>query len=124
MSYKIGIIGLGYVGFPLAFEFSKKFDVVGFDLSLKRIEDLRDGYDKTNEISREDLKQVKQNILLTDNINELKSCNIYIITVPTPVDEANSPDMSHLKQASKSIGSILKEEDIDYFLKMMFCLIF
>ena len=91
MSYKIGIIGLGYVGFPLAFEFSKKFDVVGFDLSLKRIEDLRDGYDKTNEISREDLKQVKQNILLTDNINELKSCNIYIITVPTPVDEANSP---------------------------------
>ena len=112
MSYKIGIIGLGYVGFPLAFEFSKKFDVVGFDLSLKRIEDLRDGYDKTNEISREDLKQVKQNILLTDNINELKSCNIYIITVPTPVDEANSPDMSHLKQASKSIGSILKEEDI------------
>ena len=112
MSYKIGIIGLGYVGFPLAFEFSKKFDVVGFDLSLKRIEDLRDGYDKTNEISREDLKQVKQNILLTDNINELKTCNIYIITVPTPVDEANSPDMSHLKQASKSIGSILKEEDI------------
>ena len=56
--------------------------------------------------SAEDLKQVKQNILLTDNINELKSCNIYIITVPTPVDEANSPDMSHLKQASKSIGSI------------------
>tara|TARA_B100000945_G_scaffold227584_1_gene184206 strand:+ start:847 stop:2112 length:1266 start_codon:yes stop_codon:yes gene_type:complete len=112
MSYKIGIIGLGYVGFPLAFEFSKKFDVVGFDLSLRRIKELRDGFDKTNEISREDLKQVKQNILLTDNINELKSCNIYIITVPTPVDEANYPDMSHLKQASKSIGSILKKEDI------------
>lgn len=112
MSYKIGIIGLGYVGFPLAFEFSKKFDVVGFDLSPRRIKELRDGYDKTNEISREDLEPLKQNILLTDNINELKSCNIYIITVPTPVDEANSPDMSHLKQASKSIGSILKKEDI------------
>lgn len=112
MSYKIGIIGLGYVGFPLAFEFSKKFDVVGFDLSPRRIKELRDGYDKTNEISREDFEPLKQNILLTDNINELKSCNIYIITVPTPVDEANSPDMSHLKQASKSIGSILKKEDI------------
>ena len=112
MTHKIGIIGLGYVGFPLAFEFSKRFDVIGFDLSKRRIKELKDGYDKTNEISREHFKLMERNIFLTDDVNELKTCNIYIITVPTPVDKTNSPDMSFLKKASEGIGNILKKEDI------------
>ncbi len=112
MTHKIGIIGLGYVGFPLAFEFSKRFEVIGFDLSKKRIKELKDGYDKTNEISQKDLKLIKKNIVLTDDINKLKTCNIYIITVPTPVDKNNSPDMSFLKKASQSIGNLIKSEDI------------
>ena len=112
MSYKIAIIGLGYVGFPLAYEFSKKFDVIGFDLSKKRINELTSGYDVTNEIKSEDLDIAKDKIFLTDDIQELKSCNIYIITVPTPVDELNIPDTSFLEKATKNIGSIIKKGDM------------
>ena len=86
----IGIIGMGYVGLPLAVAFGKKQKVVGFDINDKRIKDLATGYDNTNEIKGKNLKNLK-NVNFSKNINDLKKCNIYIVTVPTPVDIKNKP---------------------------------
>lgn len=109
---KISIIGMGYVGLPLAVAFSKKFKVVGYDIDDLRIQDLRAGNDKTLEIEEELLKSVESNISYTSNINDIKDCNIFIVTVPTPIDNSNRPDLTPLLQSSSAIGSVLKKEDI------------
>jgi len=112
-SYKIGIIGLGYVGLPLAIEFSKKYETIGFDLNQKRIEELNKGIDSTNEANLEELKtQLVNKLTLVDDLEKIKTCNIYIITVPTPITKFKTPDLSYLLSASNAIGSILKKGDI------------
>jgi len=112
-SYKIGIIGLGYVGLPLAIEFSKKYNTIGFDLNQKRIDELNKGVDSTNEANLEELKtQLANKLILADDLEKIKTCNIYIITVPTPITKFKTPDLSYLLSASNAIGSILKKGDI------------
>lgn len=108
---KLGIIGLGYVGLPLAVEFGKKRSVVGFDINNQRVEDLKKGVDLTLEVESEELKNSK-NLVLTANSAELKSCNFFIVTVPTPVDKHKRPDMGPLVSASRILGEILKPGDV------------
>ena len=108
---KISVIGLGYVGLPLAIEFSKHFNVTGFDIDEERINELYNNFDRTDEVTSQNLKDAK-NIIYTSNIDKIKECNIYIITVPTPVDQFKKPDLSILKSATSSIGEILKKNDI------------
>ena len=102
----IAVIGLGYVGLPLAVEFSKKYPVTGYDLNKVRIAELKKGYDRTDEIKSEDLTKTKK-LFLSSEVSSIKSCNIYIITVPTPVDKNNSPDLNPLKSASELVGKAL-----------------
>lgn len=109
---KICIVGLGYVGLPLAVAFAKEFKVVGFDISRSRIEELKGGYDKTSEVEGEALRRVNDNLNLTSNIKDAEKCNIYIVTVPTPIDSSNLPDLNPLIQSSRSVGSILGNGDI------------
>ncbi len=112
MNHKICIIGLGYVGLPLAVEFSKKYKTVGFDVNELRVQDLNNFIDTTNEISSEKLKQVK-NIIFTSNSNDIKECNTYIVTVPTPINEkTKTPNLKFLKNASKVIGSNIQTGDL------------
>ena len=108
---KIGIIGLGYVGLPLAVEFGKKFDVVGFDIYQKRIDELNNGQDHTLEVSPDELKLAK-NLQYSADLSDLKTCNFYIVTVPTPIDQVNRPDLTPLKKASETIGQVLSKGDI------------
>jgi UDP-N-acetyl-D-galactosamine dehydrogenase len=108
---KIAIIGLGYVGLPLAVEFGKKYNVIGFDINLGRINELNKGYDKTLETNNEDLKSAKY-LNFSNELDSIKDCNIYIITVPTPIDQFKAPDLKPLIKASEMIGKILKKEDI------------
>ncbi|MDP3468293.1 MAG: nucleotide sugar dehydrogenase [Daejeonella sp.] len=107
---KIGIIGLGYVGLPLALAFSEKFDAVGYDLDANLVKALRGGLDRTMQVSGIDLKS--STLKITSQHSDLKTCKIYIITVPTPVDEHKRPDLKALLLASHSIGKILKKGDI------------
>lgn len=109
---KIGIVGLGYVGLPLAVAFAEKFQVVGFDINSERIRELQNGHDRTLEIGDELLASVKNNIIYTSNIANTKDCDIYIVTVPTPVDKLNRPDLSPLVNTSKAIGTVLNMGDI------------
>ena len=109
---KICLIGLGYVGLPLAVAFAEKFDVIGFDISKIRIDELEAGHDITLEIEDALLKSVKGNITYTSNIQDAKDCNIYIVTVPTPIDKVNRPDLTPLIKSSKSIGTVLNQADI------------
>lgn len=108
---KIAVIGLGYVGLPLAVEFGKKVPVVGFDIYQKRIDELRSGQDHTLEVSPEELKQANQ-LSYSANLEDLKSCNFFIVTVPTPIDEFKQPDLTPLVKASTSIGQVLKKGDV------------
>lgn len=108
---KIAVIGLGYVGLPLAVEFGKKHPVIGFDINQHRIDELKSGTDHTLEVSDEELASAKQ-LQFSSNINELAECNFYIVTVPTPIDEYKQPDLSPLVKASAAIGSVLKAGDI------------
>lgn len=110
-SIKIGVIGLGYVGLPLAVEFGKLYDVVGFDIDEKRISELLNGYDRTKESSESELKEAKK-LFFSSNLEVLKECNIFIVTVPTPIDKFNAPDLTPLLKASSMVGSILKKGDI------------
>ena len=117
MSHKIAIIGLGYVGLPLAVEFSKKYKVVGFDINKSRVEELNTGHDHTLEVSDENLAQVlntgnQEGLTLTDNSDDIVEANIYIVTVPTPVDRNNRPILTPLIKASETVGKILKPNDI------------
>ena len=108
---KIAIIGLGYVGLPLAVEFGKKVPVVGFDIHQKRIDELKSGQDHTLEVSPEELAQSKH-LTYTANLEDLKQCNFFIVTVPTPIDEFKQPDLTPLIKASQSIGQVLKAGDV------------
>ena len=108
---KIAIIGLGYVGLPLAVEFGKKFQTVGFDINKQRIKELVDGHDRTLEVSDEDLKTAKQ-LHLTEALIDLQDCQIYIVTVPTPIDKNKRPDLTPLLKASETVGRVLKKGDI------------
>jgi UDP-N-acetyl-D-glucosamine/UDP-N-acetyl-D-galactosamine dehydrogenase len=109
---KICLIGLGYVGLPLAIAFAKKFQVVGFDIDSLRIQELEDGYDRTLEIENELLSLAKGGIQYTSDIQHTKDCNIYIVTVPTPIDKANRPNLTPLIESSKTIGTVLDKGDI------------
>jgi UDP-N-acetyl-D-galactosamine dehydrogenase len=109
---KIAIIGLGYVGLPLAVAFSKKFEVIGFDINQERIQELKNGHDHTLEIEDHLLSSVSNNLSYSFNIQDIKDCNIYIITVPTPVDKANRPNLMPLIHSSKTVGSVLMRGDI------------
>ena len=108
---KIGIIGLGYVGLPLAVEFGKKFDVVGFDLNQLRIDELTNRIDTTLEIGGPEFDAANK-LSFTFSTSELQDCNVFIVTVPTPLDESKQPDLRPLKSASEMIGKILKKRDI------------
>lgn len=116
---KIAIIGLGYVGLPLAVEFGKIRKVVGFDINKTRVEQLRSGVDITNECGVEQL-QAAQMLNYTSSIDGISDAQIYIVTVPTPIDNVNRPDLSPLKAASKTVGSILREGDIVIFESTVF----
>ena len=108
---KLAIIGLGYVGLPLATEFAKKRKVIGYDLNINRIKELETGFDKTLEINNGRFK-VSKNLDLVHKIEKIKNSNCYIVTVPTPIDNKNKPDLSFLLKATKEIGKILKPKDI------------
>ncbi|HCO05604.1 MAG TPA: Vi polysaccharide biosynthesis UDP-N-acetylglucosamine C-6 dehydrogenase TviB [Enterococcus faecalis] len=108
---KIAIIGLGYVGLPLAVEFGKKVPVTGFDIHQKRIDELKAGQDHTLEVSREELTQATQ-LTYTAQLEDLEDCNFFIVTVPTPIDDFKQPDLTPLIKASTSIGKVLKKGDI------------
>lgn len=108
---KIGIIGLGYVGLPLAVEFGKVIETLGFDINTQRIDELKNSYDRTLEVETEELKQSSLLKFSADS-KDLQSVNYFIVTVPTPVDEYKKPDLSPLVSASKTVGSVLKKGDI------------
>jgi UDP-N-acetyl-D-glucosamine/UDP-N-acetyl-D-galactosamine dehydrogenase len=114
----IAVIGLGYVGLPLAVEFAKKYAVTGFDINKRRIEELKEGHDHTMEIEDGDLKKVlctkpgSKGLYCSDKISDIGSCNFYIVTVPTPTDKHNHPDLTLLYKASEMVGSVLKKGDI------------
>jgi len=108
---KLAVIGLGYVGLPLAVEFGRKRPVVGFDISQKRIDELQKGNDFTLETTREELAAARY-LTFTTNIEDLHACNCYIITVPTPIDDHKRPDLTPLVKASETVGKVLKEGDI------------
>ena len=108
---KIALIGLGYVGLPLAVEFGKKREVVGFDTNQPRINDLKDGIDSTLETTPEELKDAIH-LSYTTNLEDIKDCTIFIVTVPTPIDKHKRPDLTPLEKSSEAVGSILKKGDI------------
>jgi len=109
---EICIVGLGYVGLPLAVAFAEKFQVVGFDVNNNRIKELRDGYDGTLEVESSLLKSVSHNIVYTDDICSARDCDVYIVTVPTPVNSINQPNLEPLIKASRTVGSVLDRGDI------------
>jgi UDP-N-acetyl-D-galactosamine dehydrogenase len=116
---KIGIIGLGYVGLPLAIAFASKYPVVGFDISSERVRELKEGFDKTFEVESSILLELQNSInksekylYVTSDFNDLSEVNIFIVTVPTPIDEFNRPELQPLKSATKTIAKYLKKNDI------------
>lgn len=111
LNINIGIIGLGYVGLPLAIEFGKKFNVIGFDINEKRINELRKGFDRTRECEDIFLEEIKE-LSFSSNVEDLINCNIFIVTVPTPIDNFKVPDLIPLLRASEMIGKILKKGDL------------
>ena len=108
---KIALIGLGYVGLPLAVEFGKKRTVIGFDINKKRIFELKQGIDVTLETTNKELKESTY-LSFTDNLDDIKDSNIFIITVPTPIDKNKRPDLNPLEISSKSVGKVLKKGDV------------
>ncbi len=108
---KIGVVGLGYVGLPLAIEFSKKYSVKGFDVDSIRVSELNSGFDSTLELNEDELKNA-QNITYSDRLDDIVDCNLYVLTVPTPIDSDKNPDVSLLLRASEMIGSIIGKNDI------------
>ena len=108
---RIGVIGLGYVGLPLAVEFGKKFPTVGFDIDASRIEELRAGNDRTLEVGGDALGRAGQ-LAYSDRPDDLRACTVFIVTVPTPIDSAKRPDLTPLTRASESLGKVLKRGDV------------
>ena len=115
----IGVIGLGYVGLPLLIEFSKKYKVIGYDNNKKRLSDLKNNKDLNNEIKLTDFKKLKK-IKISNKISDLENCNIFIITVPTPVNKNNKPDLSHLKKVCYKVSKLLKKNDLVIFESTVF----
>lgn len=109
---KIAIIGLGYVGLPLAVAFAEKYPIVGFDINPKRVEELNGGWDHTLEVGGEHLKAVLPSLYCTTELQDIAHCNVYIVTVPTPVDKFNRPDLSPMIRASESVAGILNKGDV------------
>ncbi len=108
---RIGVVGLGYVGLPLAVEFGKHFETIGFDVKKSRVEELRKGRDSTLEVSRKELAAADR-LSFTTELSHLRRCRVYIVTVPTPIDEYKRPDLTPLVRASESVGKVLKKGDI------------
>ncbi|HHJ13066.1 MAG TPA: Vi polysaccharide biosynthesis UDP-N-acetylglucosamine C-6 dehydrogenase TviB [Gammaproteobacteria bacterium] len=111
---RIGIIGLGYVGLPLAVEFGRKMPTVGFDINQARIAELRSGHDSTLEVSDEELAAATR-LSCTSELQDVADCNVYIVTVPTPIDRYKRPDLSPLESASRTLGKVLKKGDVAIF---------
>ena len=119
-NHQIAIIGLGYVGLPLAVEFSKKYKVIGLDINIQRINELNSFIDKTKEVEENTLKKIIvtninksiKGLLITNELELIKNCNIFIITVPTPIDKFHQPLLMPLYKASETVGSVLKKNDI------------
>ena len=110
---KICVIGLGYVGLPLAHAFSSKYEVIGFDIAKWRIDELNSGYDRTQELDESQVKEALTNgMKFTMELEDIKACNVFIITVPTPIDKHKKPDLAPLVKASETVGKILKKDDI------------
>ncbi|MBC8311779.1 MAG: nucleotide sugar dehydrogenase [Candidatus Marinimicrobia bacterium] len=119
MNRKIAVIGLGYVGLPLAVEFGKKNDTIGFDINGSRIKELNNKIDCTGEVTEAEIEASKK-LMLTENSIEINNCNIYIITVPTPIDEGNNPDLGSIESASKMVGGMLNVGDIVIYESTVF----
>jgi UDP-N-acetyl-D-galactosamine dehydrogenase len=110
---KICVIGLGYVGLPLAHAFSEKYEVVGFDINKARIDELNSGFDRTQELTESQVKESLNNgMRFTLNVDDIKDCNIYIVTVPTPIDESNEPDLTPIIKSTETVGKVLTKDDI------------
>lgn len=109
---RIGILGLGYVGLPLAFEFARRFPVVGYDVDAERISQIKCGYDRTQEVSREQLAAISSNFSVTDVAASLGTCNVLIVTVPTPINEFKQPDLLPLRAASEIVGGVLERGNV------------
>ena len=108
---KIAVVGLGYVGLPLAVEFGMKMPVMGFDINKPRIDELNSGIDSTLEVSSDELAQASK-LSYSSNVEDLKSCNVYIVTVPTPIDKFKKPDLTPLEKASFMLGGVISKGDI------------
>ena len=115
---KIAIIGLEHVGLPLAIEFGKKYQTLGYDISNDRVSNLK-GIDNTLEATSDEINSSK-NLIFSSNADDLKSCNIYIVTVPTPIDQHNKPNLFPLKSASNMLGNYIKKDDIVVFESTVF----
>jgi UDP-N-acetyl-D-galactosamine dehydrogenase len=113
-STRIGIIGLGYVGLPLAVELGKHYPTVGFDISTRRVDELKKGHDGTLEVTSDELKQATR-LTYSTALDDLKDCNFYIVTVPTPIDQAKRPDLTPLESASRTLGKVLRKGDVVVF---------
>ena len=108
---KLGIVGLGYVGLPLAVEFGKHYPTIGYDISQSRIDELRPGRDSSLEVEPEELRAV-QGLGYTDNAEDLAGCNVFIVTVPTPIDVHKAPDLRPLESASRTLGGVMQPGSI------------
>jgi UDP-N-acetyl-D-galactosamine dehydrogenase len=108
---KVGVVGLGYVGLPLAVEFGKRFQTVGFDIKPDRVDELRKGHDSTLEVDSAELREAKK-LTYTTKLADLKPCRVFIVTVPTPIDEYKRPDLTPLVKSSESVGQVLKKGDV------------
>jgi len=109
---RLAVVGLGYVGLPLAVAFAQRQSVIGFDIDAQRIEELSRGYDHTMEVERDDLGAVTGNLRFTDRIEHLAEANVYVVTVPTPIDKYKRPDLSPLLSASRTVGQVLRPGDV------------
>ena len=107
----LALLGLGYVGLPLAVEFGKKYKVIGFDINEKRVDELRSGKDRTLEVNTEELSEAKE-LSFTTKLDELKKANVFIVTVPTPVDDFKVPDLTPVLKASETVGKVIKKGDV------------
>jgi len=110
-SYKVAIIGLGYVGLPLAFEFGKKLPTIGYDISSKRIKKLKERYDETNFLNNKKFKDAK-NLFFSNRLKDIKNCNYKILALPTPVNKNKKPDLKILQNACRMVGTQIKKDDL------------
>src|SRR5688572_5878995 len=110
---KLAVIGLGYVGLPIALEFAKKISVIGFDINPKRVEMMKNGIDPSKELEKEAFEG--SDIIFTSSLDELREARFFIVAVPTPVDEYNVPDLNPVKKASETIGKVIKKGDYVVF---------